>query len=137
MILVLDTNVLVSGMINPSGPPGRIVDLIRGGSLRVAVDDRILEEYRDVLRRPELAQYFHKVDVEHILEYISKNSEQVLSIRQLSGLPDPDDTKFLEVALTARSPLVTGNTKHFPHDKRHGVVIEIPVEFIKRFQQGE
>ena len=79
MIIVLDTNVLVSGIINPHGPPGRIVDLLRAGELRLAVDDRILSEYTDVLRRPRLASYFAGQDVEHILEYLRGNSERLIA----------------------------------------------------------
>ncbi|PIY26102.1 MAG: putative toxin-antitoxin system toxin component, PIN family, partial [Deltaproteobacteria bacterium CG_4_10_14_3_um_filter_51_14] len=31
MKIVLDTNVMISGMLNPSGPPGKIIDLLRSG----------------------------------------------------------------------------------------------------------
>lgn len=70
MIIVLDTNVLISGIINPSGPPGRIVNLLRTGEIDPALDDRILGEYIDVLHSPKLAKYF--------LEYLSNNSEMVI-----------------------------------------------------------
>jgi len=43
--LVLDTNVLVSGMINAFGAPGRIADLVRERHVELVVDDRILAEY--------------------------------------------------------------------------------------------
>ena len=53
MKVVVDTNALVSGLINAQGGPGRIVDLLRVDVLQVVVDDRILAEYRDVwLARP-------------------------------------------------------------------------------------
>ena len=48
-VWVVDTNVLVSGLLSPFGPPGRIVDLLQAGGLRLAADDRIEAEYRDVL----------------------------------------------------------------------------------------
>ena len=52
-----DTNVLVSGMINPMGAPGRIVDLMREGELELTVDDRILAEYTAVLKRRKFRAY--------------------------------------------------------------------------------
>ena len=55
MRIVLDTNVLVSGLHNPHGAPGRIVDLVLGARIHVLYDDRILAEYRDVHARPRLA----------------------------------------------------------------------------------
>ncbi len=40
--IVLDTNVLVSGMINAHGAPGRIVDMVREEHVELVVDDRVL-----------------------------------------------------------------------------------------------
>jgi len=50
---VLDTNVIVSGLISPLGPPGRIVDALLARKLLIAVDDRILQEYREDMGRPK------------------------------------------------------------------------------------
>ena len=52
MTIVVDTNVLVSGLLNPYGAPGQIVNLIAAGELSLAFDARILGEYRNVLLRP-------------------------------------------------------------------------------------
>ncbi len=134
MIVVLDTNVLVSGIINPHGPPGRIVDLLRAGELRLAVDDRILSEYADVLCRPRLAPYFAGQDVAHILEYLRCNSERLIATTRIAGLPDEHDAPFLELAKAAGAILVTGNLKHFPIRKRSGVTVESPAEFVRRFE---
>ena len=46
MKIVLDTNVLISGMLNPSGPPGGIVDFLRTCVLLLVIDDRIIAEYK-------------------------------------------------------------------------------------------
>jgi uncharacterized protein len=54
MSIVLDTNVLVSGLLNSNRKPGRIIDLVISGRIRLFYDDRILAEYADVLERPEL-----------------------------------------------------------------------------------
>ena len=52
--IVLDTNVLVAGLLSDKGPPGQIVDLIIIGEIEIACDSRILAEYRDVVERPKL-----------------------------------------------------------------------------------
>ena len=49
---VFDTNVVVSGFLSPAGPPGRIVEWLRNGSVQAVVDDRIMAEYAEVLARP-------------------------------------------------------------------------------------
>lgn len=136
MRIVLDTNVLISGMINPFGPPGRIVDLLRAGVINLAVDDRILLEYKEVLHRPDIRKYFSTADRESILVYLSKNSEFVIPTRQVINLPDPSDAPFIEVALEAELMLVTGNTKHFPKKERQEVLVEAPIDFIKRFAKS-
>jgi len=134
VIIVLDTNVLVSGIINPHGAPGRIVDLLRAGELRLAVDDRILAEYADVLRRAHLKRYFAGLDIDHIVEYLRGNSERVLAATRIAGLPDIHDAPFLETAKAAGVVLVTGNVRHLPAPKRLGVKVEAPAGFLRRFE---
>ena len=112
--LVLDTNVLMSGMINAFGAPGRILDLVREGNAELVVDDRILAEYTDVLNRPKFRTYFTPHDVRDIIIFMEQNAHYVVSTRHVTSLPDPDDILFLEVALSANVPLVTGNMDDFP-----------------------
>ena len=128
--IVVDTNVLVSGMINAYGPPGRIVDLIREGILELVVDDRILAEYSEVLNRPKFNPYFHASDVRDILVFLEQNAHYVVSTAQVADIPDLDDAPFLEVALTAAVSLITGNTSHFPAHYHSQMSILTPTEFI-------
>jgi predicted nucleic acid-binding protein len=45
---------------------------------------------------------------------------------------DPDDDKFLELALEAKATyLITGNTEHFPSEPYKGIRIVSPAEFLK------
>ena len=53
MRVVLDTNVVVSGLLQALGPSGQIVRLVAEGELQVCYDVRILAEYREVLLRPK------------------------------------------------------------------------------------
>jgi uncharacterized protein len=130
MIVVIDTNVLVSGMINPHGPPGRLVDLLRSGALRLAVDDRILAEYVDVLHRQRLSRCFVSSDLAQIIDYLRCGSMHVLVRRQIRDLPDQSDAPFLEVAMAARVPLLTGNIRHFPDLWRQKCAILKPADFL-------
>ena len=130
--MVLDTNVLVSGLINPHGYPGRIVDLLRVDVLEVVVDDRILAEYHDVLAREAFGRYFSKPDREAILDYLDNNALHIAPHLVLAPLPDPGDTPFLEVALSEDVPLVTGNASHFPPERRRNCEVFSPREFLHR-----
>jgi uncharacterized protein len=114
--LVLDTNVLVSGLLTPHGPPGRILDLVLAGKVRLLVDDRILHEYRDVLLRPRFG--FDPADVETLLAFLTAESEWVVAPMPSVRLPDVDDRPFAEVAIAGGADfLVTGNPRHFPSSR--------------------
>ncbi len=130
MTIVLDANVLVSGIINPHGPSGRIVDLLRFGALSLVVDDRILSEYRDVLERPEIQELVTRKDYRYIVEYLERNSTHVLCTTFISDRPDHFDAPFLEAALESGSPIVTGYFKYFPEEKKRGTMVKSPSEFI-------
>jgi putative PIN family toxin of toxin-antitoxin system len=133
--IVLDTNVLVSGLLTPRGAPGRVVDLVIGGSLQLLVDDRILKEYRDVLSRGRFG--FSPGDVSRLLDFVTETATPVLAAPLLRRLPDSTDEPFLEVALSGRADaLVTGNARHFPAAATVGVDVLSPLALLARVRGG-
>ena len=135
MRIVLDTNVIVSGLLKPEGNPGRIVDLFLAGEVTLLADDRILAEYRAVLRRPKLG--FDSTDVSDFLDFLEPQSERVVATPFPSGLPDESDRAFLEVALAGRvESLVTGNVRHFRVAHVGRFPIETPTEFVRRWSRS-
>jgi putative PIN family toxin of toxin-antitoxin system len=132
MRIVLDTNVLVSGLHNPNGAPGRIIDLILGARMQVLYDDRIIAEYLDVLARPQLA--IEPSLAQAVVGYIRLSGEHVIALPlDKDSLPDPDDLPFAEVAITGEADvLVTGNMKHFSKLKARGVTVLSPVQCLER-----
>jgi putative PIN family toxin of toxin-antitoxin system len=133
MRIVLDTNVLVSGLHNPNGIPGRIVDLLLAGKLTLLYNDAILGEYADVLSRPHLN--ISDEQAQAVVGYIRLSGERVFAMPlSADTLPDPDDLVFAEVAMTANAEsLATGNRKHFTGLKEHGVEVLSPAEFLEKF----
>jgi uncharacterized protein len=131
--IVLDTNVLISGILNPSGPPGRIVDFLRNGFLQLVIDDRIFSEYADVLRRKYFLRYFEESEREDVIEYISKNSYYTSTRVVVHNMPDEGDVPFLEIALSENVPLVTGNLKHYPKRLTKGCMVLSPKQFINKY----
>jgi putative PIN family toxin of toxin-antitoxin system len=128
--IVLDTNVMVSGLWSPFGQPGEIVVLVAAGALPLLLDERILDEYREVLARRGFA--FNPEMVESLLLQVEATGEFAVAQPLPERLPDPDDETFLEVALAAHADfLVTGNLRHFPSRLRQGVAVVSPREFIE------
>jgi putative PIN family toxin of toxin-antitoxin system len=130
--VVIDTNVLVSGVINPHGPPGRILDAILSETVTVLHDDRILSEYREVLLRPIFG--FRRAAVDTLINFIAFAGEPILAEALDVVLPDLTDLPFLEVAVAGRADaLVTGNLKHFtPQRGRHNAHVCSPAELLNR-----
>ncbi len=134
MIIVLDTNVLVSGLLTPFGSSGEIVRMIASGKLSLEYDSRILIEYQEVLNRPKFQ--FDKDLIELLIDYIKKNGQAVVTAPLDKSLPDPDDAPFLEVAMEGKSEiLVTGNKVHYPVKLRKDIEVLSPAEFIKFYQK--
>ena len=135
MTVVIDTNVLVSGLIQPDNTPGRIIDLLRADEITLAIDDRIYDEYSEVLSREHFSKYFSAAEKNLILDFISHDSVRVLCTKRIPDLPDQDDACFLEVALTANVPLITGNIRHYPEHQCQGVQVITPGQFVEHFNQ--
>ena len=131
MRVVIDTNVLVSGVMNPQGSPGRILDELLAGAFTVLYDDRIMSEYREVLARPAFG--FSLTDIDALLDFIEMTGEPVTGLRLPIVLPDSRDLPFLEVAAAGRADaVITGNTRHFkPRRGQHSVKIFTPAEFVR------
>jgi len=111
--LVVDTNILVSAALKPSGLQRTVLLLALTKPARLYVSDSILAEYRAVLSRPELG--IRRGLREHFLQIVENRSHLVHPIRTLRVAADSGDEKFLECAEVARADyLVTGNKRHFP-----------------------
>jgi len=131
--VVLDTNVLVSGLLSPFGPPGEIVRLVSSGAVTLCLDARILAEYDEVLARTRFG--FDQDAIAALLDYLDFASETVAAEPLAVRLPDEDDEPFLEVALACGADcLVTGNLAHFPESARAGVAVLSPAEFVDRYR---
>jgi uncharacterized protein len=111
--VVIDTNVLVSGIMKTRGAEAAVLDLISIGKLLWCVSPAILEEYAAVLARPK----FRGLDadrVQHVIACIER-AEFVVPTFTLAESQDEPDNRFLECAeFAAAEYLVTGNARDFP-----------------------
>lgn len=131
MAVVVDTNILVSGLITPHGPPGRILDLILTDAMQVAFDDRVLDEYSNVLSRPRFG--FQAQQIEALLDYFEIAGMRVnAGALQPHPLPDPSDLPFIEVAVASGAEaLITGNETHFECLRGYGIPVLGPTDFLR------
>jgi putative PIN family toxin of toxin-antitoxin system len=136
MDIVLDTNVLVAGLLSPFGACGEIVRMVSAGELVLSFDARILSEYQEVLRRPRFG--FDEEKVTALIDYIVYRGRAVAPSPLSHSLPDTDDEPFLEVTLAGQAVcLVTGNQKHFPAKRCQGAKVISPNEFLMFFKNKQ
>ncbi len=134
--VVLDTNVVLSGMLSNFGPAAVVLGLVLNRKLSVALDDRILNEYEEVLSRPRF--HLARRDVIAILDRFKRVGQ--IHVPQAipggkKGFPDPADIVFLELALGSRANcLVTRNTKHFPLNRCGGIRIATPEQIVSEIK---
>lgn len=129
MKLVLDTNVLVSALLRPEGPSGRILRRILSGAFELGVDERIFAEYSEVLARPKFR--FDPTEVTSLLATLRARAQWVETRPLAIGLVDPKDEPFLEVAIAGGAKLlVTGNARHFPAALA-GVLVVSPRQLVE------
>lgn len=131
MNVVIDTNVIVSGLLNPNGLPTSILNLFFQDSVRLLIDNRIIEEYKNVLLRPKFM--FNKTDVYSLIDYIERTGQYIFAKPTFSQFTDPHDKKFYEVGIDGNAMfLITGNSKLFPAE--HWIVS--PKAFINEIAKG-
>jgi len=134
MKVVVDTNVLVSGLLSPFGNAAQILRLIITGEIIPCFDSRILSEYYRVLHRPKFQ--FDKTAILDILELIEQNGILTSTVPLPQSLPDPGDNAFLESAVADNAAcIITGNTKHFPDKLCMNVKIFNPAQFIEYYRK--
>ena len=111
--VVLDTNIIVSALLQPLGPPAQIFLLAISGSLQLCMSGSIYTEYEEVISRQRFGR--DESTIAEMLRTLRANSLWVRPTAGIRACSDPDDDIFLECAVAARaSYLVTGNRRHFP-----------------------
>ena len=113
---VLDANVMVSAVIQPKGPSGRILtNLLERSSFELVVSPAILAEVRRSLSYPKVRRYI-KASEEDLdlwvvsVELIAQPVEGNLRIHAVTA--DPDDNKYIEAAVEGLAQFVVSGDKH-------------------------
>lgn len=129
--VVLDTNVVVSGILFPGTVPARA--LWKAQAATVLASEAIRLEIADVLARARFDRYV-PADIRHRLreEFIASTVDVIIS-HPIGVCRDPRHDKFLEAALHGRADLiVTGDRDLLALDPFHGIRIVTPAAFLAR-----
>jgi putative PIN family toxin of toxin-antitoxin system len=128
MRLVIDTNVFVSAALKEASWPGNAVRWVGkfGGLLKTAATEK---EVFAVLQRPRIAPKIEPSFLDN-LRQIFAAAELVTIIETVTGCRDPDDDKFLELAVNGRADvIVSGDDDLLALDTFRGIPIITPAAF--------
>ena len=126
--VVLDTNVLLSGIAYPASVPGKILAAWRHGSVDVLLSAFILEELRRVLPRLNHRHGLTAAEIDDLVDVLSIQAEVIEPLPRVEpGLRDPDDQSVLGTLLAALKTsradyLVTGDRDLLAMADRHPIV---------------
>lgn len=138
MRVVIDTNVLISGLLSPSGPPAAVLDMWISGRINVCVSPDIVEEYVSVLLRPSFAVMGTHTERYNIMAGLLELPSTIMIYPQcrLNVIEDdPDDNIFLACAVEARAEAIISGDEHLLNlGEYQGIVIWQPAHFVKMQQ---
>ncbi len=132
MTIVLDTNVLVSGIFW-KGYPRKIMESIFSGDIVIVITLDILNEYQRVGK--ELSIKFPEINIDELIDLITIKSILTMPIKLNEKIcEDPSDEKFIECALASNTKIIVSGDKHLLNVKNYqNIKIISPREFIEKY----
>ncbi len=132
---VLDANVVVSALIRPQGPGGRILERVaRGAGVKAVVSPAIVDEYRRSLAYPKVRRCLRlpAAEVSAWVDALAFLADIVPGERVVAVVAaDPDDDKYLSAALEGRARYVVSGDRHLLDVREYeGVEIVTPRAFL-------
>ena len=130
--VVLDTNVLVSGLAYPGSIPGKIVAAWRQGVIDVVISRYILDEVARVLPRLNHRLHWDEADFTDLLEILAIQADLVEPLPlPPAAVRDAADVPVLGTFLAAEADyLITGDQDLLALGARHPILT--PADFWRR-----
>jgi uncharacterized protein len=128
---VLDTNVIVSGLLLPDSKPRQVLDLALGKG-KVLLSFAVLVELYEVLSRKQFRRYIDEEDVRNFLAALTREAQWVDVDVQITACRDPKDNKFLELAVSGHAThIVSGDVHLLSLHPFQGIQILSPQAFLE------
>ena len=133
MRLILDTNVLVSALIQRSCPYFIVDQILADGRLKLCLSEQLFTEYIEVLNREKFSKFpdFH-FRAQNLLADLEKQALMFDPTISVNIIGDSADNRLLELAETCLADyVVTGNTNDFTMTEYKGTKIVSPKELFE------
>jgi putative PIN family toxin of toxin-antitoxin system len=134
--VVLDANVIVSGVIHQAGPPGQLLQAaLDAGKFTLVTSPSLLQEVAEALWEEKIRKY-HRWDQQQLLAFVARlhRHSQVtpgqLQVRVIAD--DPDDNAVLGCAHEGNAAyIITGDRHLLSLGAYEGITIVTPVQFLR------
>lgn len=127
---VLDTGVVVSALLLPRSVPRQAFDLAAGRG-RLLVSAATVAELDEVLHRPKFNKYLTEEERLEFLAALLRAAEVVEVEEAVTECRDPDDNKFLELAISGQAThLLSGDADLLALHPFRGIPILAPHDFL-------
>ena len=126
--IILDTNVLYSGLYSSRGASYRVLRVIEKDKVKIVLSTTLLFEYEEILRKNQPILGLSNRDIDKLLDSLCMKSEhQKIYFLWRPFLPDPKDDHVLELAVASGvNTIVTFNIKDFRGSEKFGVRVITP-----------
>lgn len=129
--VILDTNVLISGLLLSSSTPQKVFDWVTQQEI-LLVSETTFEEIYTTLLRDKFNKY---ISLEKRLKFLSilrEKADIVEIVEEISIFRDPKDNKFLELAVAGNAThLITGDQDLLTLHPFRGVNILTASQFLE------
>jgi putative PIN family toxin of toxin-antitoxin system len=126
--IVLDSNVLISALLNPDGVPRRLLDLLAERSANLIFSAPTFSELAERLAKSKFDRYRSDEQLLAYLDGLAELGEWVEPREEIIACRDPDDDKFLATAISGEADvLVSGDADLLVLDPFRGLPIVAPV----------
>ncbi len=129
--IIVDTNVLVSALIQRNFPYYILNEVFNNKELELCISEALFQEYCEVLNRKKFARFpDFVVNAQFILNEIERVSKKFTPTTSIDVIGDLDDNRLLELARESRADfLITGNHTDFTMQDFEGTRIVTPKDF--------
>jgi uncharacterized protein len=133
--LVLDTNVVASGLLWAGGPPAQLIEAAQTGEVELFTSKTLLAELTRILARKKFARAVaaSTLSIDELVLGYAELTTIVTPAAIAPTSPDPDDDHVLACALAAQADLIVSGDPHLLNLKQfHGMPIVTPRDAILR-----
>jgi len=131
-MIVIDTNVVFSGLRSSRGASYALLSLIADEKIRFAVSTALIFEYEDVLKRNLTRTPYSKSEVDEFLDSMVLLGNRCSSyFLWRPFLQDSKDDMVLELAVVSgATEIITYNLKDFKGTEKFGIVAISPLDYL-------